>query len=118
MVSEKWHKVKTLIKENESDLVIASGFLLIALIGFGLGRLSALKEGSPALEIGEFSAPPLEPAGQAAGLLVGSKNGTAYHLPACPGANRIKEENKIWFSSRQEAEKLGYKPAANCAGLQ
>ena len=118
MVSERWQKVKALIKENENDIVIASGFLLIALIGFGLGRLSALKEGNPALKIEKIAVPQLEPERQAAGLLVGSKNGTAYHLPACPGANRIKEENKIWFASREEAEKLGYKPASNCEGLQ
>ena len=48
---------------------------------------------------------------------VASKNGTKYHLPWCPGAKQIKEENKIWFSSKEEAEKAGYTPASNCKGL-
>lgn len=51
------------------------------------------------------------------GLYVASKNGTKYHLPTCSGAKRIKEENKIWFDSKQEAEKAGYSPAKNCKGI-
>ncbi|MBI4086620.1 hypothetical protein HY416_01410 [Candidatus Kaiserbacteria bacterium] len=48
---------------------------------------------------------------------VGSKNGSKYHLPWCSGAARIAEENKIWFSSKEEAEAAGYTPAANCKGI-
>ncbi len=48
---------------------------------------------------------------------VGSRNGTAYHLPWCPGAAKIKEENKVWFASKAEAEAAGYKPAGNCKGI-
>lgn len=48
---------------------------------------------------------------------VASKNGTKYHLPTCPGAKRIKEENKIWFDSKTEAEQAGYEPAKNCQGI-
>lgn len=51
------------------------------------------------------------------GLYVASKNGAKYHLPTCSGAKRIKEENKIWFNSKQEAEKAGYEPAKNCKGI-
>lgn len=51
------------------------------------------------------------------GLYVASKNGTKYHLPTCPGAKRIKEENKIWFDSKTEAEQAGYEPAKNCKGI-
>ncbi len=50
--------------------------------------------------------------------LVASKSGTKYHLVTCPGAKQIKEENKIYFSSRSEALSAGYKPASNCPGLQ
>lgn len=48
---------------------------------------------------------------------VASKNGTKYHLPWCSGALRIKEENKVWFASKAEAEAAGYEPAANCKGI-
>ena len=49
---------------------------------------------------------------------VASKNGSVYYAPNCTGAKRIKDENKIWFSTIQEAKDLGYRPAANCKGLE
>lgn len=53
----------------------------------------------------------------ASGQYVGSKNSTKYHLPWCSGAQRIKDENKVWFSSKEEAKARGYTPASNCPGL-
>jgi hypothetical protein len=51
------------------------------------------------------------------GGYVAAKSGTKYHLPWCSGAQRIKEENKIWFKTKAEAEAAGYTPAANCKGI-
>jgi len=48
---------------------------------------------------------------------VASRSGQRYHLPWCPGAKQIKEENKIYFATKEEAEKAGYTPAANCKGI-
>lgn len=48
---------------------------------------------------------------------VASKSGTKYHLPWCGSAKRIKDENKIWFATKEDAEKAGYTPAANCKGI-
>ncbi|QQR65143.1 hypothetical protein IPH92_00995 [Candidatus Kaiserbacteria bacterium] len=48
---------------------------------------------------------------------VASKSGTKYHLPWCPGAKQIKDENKVWFATKTDAEKAGYTPAANCKGI-
>ncbi len=48
------------------------------------------------------------------GSVVGSKNGSKYHLPRCSGANSIKEENKIWFASESAAQAAGYTRAGNC----
>lgn len=53
----------------------------------------------------------------ASGSFVASKNGTKFYLPSCSGAARIKEANKVWFSSRQDAEAAGYTPAGSCPGL-
>ncbi|MDO8624055.1 MAG: hypothetical protein Q7R54_01745 [bacterium] len=64
---------------------------------------------------GASSVPPASiPAG---GEVVASKNGTKYFLPWCGGASQIKDENKIWFKSKEAAETAGYQPAANCKGL-
>lgn len=48
------------------------------------------------------------------GMFVASKNSTIYHKPDCKYVKQIKEENKVWFSSAEEAEKAGYKPDKNC----
>lgn len=51
------------------------------------------------------------------GAYVASKKSDKYHLPWCSGAKRIAEENKIWFATKEEAEKAGFEPAGNCPGI-
>jgi hypothetical protein len=46
--------------------------------------------------------------------VVSSKNGTRYHRLDCPGANTIKDSNKIYFDSIELAKSAGYLPAGNC----
>ncbi len=46
--------------------------------------------------------------------ILASKNGTKYYFIHCSGANRIKEENKIYFSSIGDAENRGLERAKNC----
>lgn len=121
MVLQTLKKIKPWLAENKSDLFIAFSFFLIAIIGFGLGRLSvSFEEPKEAIRVEHTALPALAGTGsiQTEGTrFVGSKNGSVYHLPHCSGAARIKEENKIWFSSKEEAESLGYTPAKNCNNL-
>ncbi len=117
------------IKPYENDIILVFVIVFVALIAFGLGRLSAISEKKTPITIENLSAAtvtttPASPAGRpdfvastTAKLYVASKNGTKYHFPWCSGASTIKEENKIWFSSKEEAEKSGYTPAGNCKGL-
>lgn len=63
------------------------------------------------------SSKPAPPPAASGGEYVASKTGTKYYLPWCGTAKRIKEENKVWFSSKAEAESAGYEPAKNCKGL-
>jgi hypothetical protein len=46
--------------------------------------------------------------------LVGSKNSDKYHLPTCQWASRIKQENRVCFSSVEDAQNQGYEPAKCC----
>ena len=48
------------------------------------------------------------------GQVVASKNGTKFHYPWCPGANQIKNENKIFFTDESAAIAAGYSKAVNC----
>jgi hypothetical protein len=61
--------------------------------------------------------PILVPAEKLAGKYAASKKGTKYYLPTCSGAKSISEANKIWFSTKEEAERAGYAPAATCKGI-
>jgi hypothetical protein len=51
-------------------------------------------------------------------VVVGSKAGTKYHLPDCPGAKQIKSDNLVTFESIDAAKAAGYTAAANCPGLK
>lgn len=48
---------------------------------------------------------------------VASVNGSKYYHRGCGGVGRIKEENKVWFATPEEAQKAGYEPAKNCPVL-
>jgi len=126
-IKEKIKKIKTL----DNDIFIVVIILFVGLISFGLGRFSALSENKipvtvqqsslQAVEnltgivvVSQLSTPSVDSEEK---LFVVSKNGTKYHYPWCSGAQRIKEENKVWFDTKEEAEKAGYTPAANCKGL-
>lgn len=124
-------RFKEKVKTNEKDIITAVVIILVAVIGFGLGRFSVIREQKTPIKIenipaavgasgsGDSSKSQGDSfvANQGEKLYVASKNSTKYHFPWCSGALRIKEENKIWFSSKEEAEKAGYTPAANCKGL-
>jgi hypothetical protein len=100
--------------------------ILVALASFGLGRLSKIEENRPPVRLIDNSRAMPATANNAvqhpmlnteAGKYVSSKSGAKYHLPWCSGAQRIKEENKIWFDSKETAERAGYSPAVNCKGI-
>lgn len=113
------------IKPYENDIITVLVILLVGFLSFGLGRLSALSEKKAPIAVKNLAGAAIvsvekgiEPAQSTdEKLYVASKNGTKYHYPWCSGAQRINEGNKIWFSTKEEAEKAGYTPASNCKGL-
>jgi len=111
-------KIKNFIKTYEKDLILVVVIILVALISFGLGRLSKIGESRVPVTIENLSASVLPTPGVGEKTIVASKNGTKYHYVWCSGASTIKEENKIYFSSVEEAKSAGYTPAANCKGLK
>ncbi len=111
-----------------SNYAIIVTIILLGILSFGLGRLSALSDkNEPRISIcknknieikSDTTAITINSQEkQKAKQYVASKKGHVYHLPWCSGAKRIKETNKIWFETKKEAEKAGYKPAGNCKGI-
>lgn len=115
----------------EGDLYLVLIIFLVGFGSFGLGRLSigedvrepvrieyrALSDVSVEKTDTSSASAEVLGAASAGGKYVGSKNGSKFHFPWCGSAKRIKEENKIWFASIEEAKQAGYSPAANCPGL-
>jgi hypothetical protein len=87
---------------------------LAILLGYGIERLVSVRGVKTPVQLKNA---PLQGLYKGGGLLVASKTGSKYHLPWCSGAQSIKEVNKVWFSSKEEAERAGYAPATNCKGL-
>jgi hypothetical protein len=51
---------------------------------------------------------------EAAAEIVADKKTRVYYLDGCRPAQEIKEADRVAFSSKEEAEKAGYKLAKNC----
>ena len=108
---------KESILRKLEPFVVPAIIVLVGLTSFGLGRLSALEEQKGDLIIRESQGVVVAQAPAGLHNFVASRNGERYYIPTCSGAQRIKEENKIWFASEEEARSAGYTPAAGCSGL-
>lgn len=120
-----------IIKKN---LFLLFLIILISLLSFQLGRISKNvsqpirmeKAGIQEIFNKENSNVKISNQGTEAGSrgveridfrVVVSKKSTSmkYHFLWCAGAKQIKEENKVYFNSEEEAISAGYTLAANCS---
>lgn len=120
-------------KRNSRMLVVGTSFVLTVVFSFELGYFQALSRSEaplliekPVTEVHVTADSAVsetenrvnsekivevqkEKTGVNAGcVFVGSKNSNKYHLPSCQWAKRIKPENRVCFSTKEEAEKRGY----------
>ena len=125
-------------KENglkiKGDLFIVLLLILIGTASFGLGKLSALEKKKTPISIIKTkelltatvaeslndikTLPTTKTQTQGKGIVLASKSGTKYYYPWCTGVSRIKEENKVWFLSIEDARSAGLTPASGCTGLK
>ncbi|ETB63703.1 TPA: hypothetical protein DIC38_03090 [Candidatus Nomurabacteria bacterium] len=119
------NKIKSYLGIDNFHLVFFLVIVGVSLSSFALGRISISKtdnnnqieennfylknENEKGIEGEDFSTNNKEEK-----KYVASKNGKLYYSLNCSGANRIKEENKIFFASKEEAEKSGYGFATSC----
>ena len=125
-IQELYAKINHILQDENERLFSALLIILVAVASFGLGRLSVHTPQRAASAETRVENKNIEqttkneittPADTYAGNYVASKNSDKYHLPWCGGAARIKPENQIWFTTKEEAEAAGYSPAGNCEGL-
>ncbi len=127
-------KIKSAIEyfigsESGKDLLTVIIVLLVGLSSFGLGRLSKqpLNEGLKVEYEGEEYFPE-ETAGnldanttkagsavrQDSGQFFGSSKGSKYYPVGCAAGKSLKQENRIYFTSREAAETAGYTLSGSC----
>lgn len=114
---------------DRRDVILVAIMVVLAAGSFGLGRLSKSSVGGPGVTLQAVSLP--QAAATQAGLqnladmsksspnasigaIFGSKNGTKYYWATCSGSSRIKEENKVFWSSEEEAREAGYEKSSTC----
>lgn len=117
-IPELWLKSKQLSEDLLAEWGTIALVVVTCLGAFGLGRLSALVEARPLVELRhapEMAAPAALNLG---GQLVASKYGSYYYYPWCSGAAKIAQANQRWFPDTASAEAAGYRPAKNCKGLE
>ncbi len=51
---------------------------------------------------------------QAQGAYTASRASDKFHSPSCSSASRISDDNRLWFSTREEAAAAGYAPCGIC----
>ncbi len=134
-IAELQARGKSLADRIPPTALLAVVVVLSSSAAFGLGFLEGRSQGGGGVSITELgtttpgfmqaaaagavkadaaAVPASLPAG---GEVVASKSGTKYYLPWCGTVKLIKEENKVWFPTREAAEAAGYEPASNCKGL-
>jgi hypothetical protein len=120
-------KIKALtLKVGFEGFIMILIIILVGLAGFGLGRLSTAGETNPIIiQTGESATPQFPISNSApqtltgaenssSGNIVASKNGTKYYFSWCSGVGRIQDQNKVYFTTEQEAIDAGYSKASGC----
>jgi hypothetical protein len=146
-IKDNWEKIKLYLadmKDNvysmekglkiKDDLYIVTLIILVGAASFGLGKISTYEKTKTPISILKTKEYMLSTVLEGAssinnktinevgdtnqnGVVVASKSGTKYYYPWCAGVSKIKEENKVWFDSIEEAKLAGLTPATNCEGL-
>lgn len=131
---------KILSNEPEKVFKISDGLFIVLLLvlvavgAFGLGKISAYEKREVPISVikneervlASISEQKLASIASSIqktderpkDMIVASKNGKKYYYIWCSGADRIKEENKIWFATVEEAKSHGLEPASGCTGLK
>ncbi len=101
---------------DKKSILLSLIIILTASASFGLGRLSIVEKYKANDEVAIIT-PKLQNLDMDESLFkfVASKNGTKYYPIGCKSASRIKDENKVYFLTVEEAEGANLTPSSTCA---
>ena len=130
-------KIKSFLEsEKGKDVLIVLIVILVGLASFELGRLSkenapnGVKIEYPGQEANVIASTSVNSINSSNGAIPGidsnsdtnssgksffaSKRGKKYYSVDCSAGKTIKEANKVYFTTREEAEKAGYELSSAC----
>jgi hypothetical protein len=122
-------KIKQFIEsEKGKDIMIVIIIILVGLGSFELGRLSKTSKSSgikieyPNNEKGVLGAnvitsmpdAKLSTAQSSEKNFFASSRGSKYYSITCSAGKTIKQENRVYFDTREEAERAGYTLSSSC----
>lgn len=139
-ITNTMQKIKHFLEsEKGKNLLIIFIVILVGLGSFGLGRLSKSQENrkleilyenlpqntsvttSNPLNLSQNSPNSLNKANNSSNVentlkrgYVASKIGSKYYPIDCPAGDKLKESNKIYFSTEKEAIEAGYTKSSSC----
>jgi hypothetical protein len=122
------YKIKSKTNIDKITFVYLFVIVGVGISSFGLGRISIQDNFNVKNNISTVSSQdisviiqdknnvnsPIIQTQQVEKRYVASKNGKMYYSIGCSGANRIKSENEVWFSTKIDAEKSGYALSSTC----
>jgi hypothetical protein len=124
---------EAILSEKGRDILTVIIVILVGLGSFGLGRLSKsntssgiqieyLGQEASAIQATQYSnvlqktAITDTPASSSSSgkNFFASSRGSKYYPVGCQAGNNLKQENRIYFATREEAEKSGYELSSSC----
>lgn len=124
MINLNIERLKEKLIKDEDKIILAIGFILVAILSFGAGKLSEVSRTETPIVFQDANCQNNlnSPApssiqnnvqDQTDGKIIGNKNSRIYHMPGGAFYDKISAENRVYFSSEEEAQKAGYRKAKN-----
>lgn len=126
-------KIKQFIESDKGkDILVISIIILVGLGSFGLGRLSKNTDGGLKIDYNDQKANIVDSLSQTnnvidlnknnlpksvkinSGNFFASSRGSKYYSISCGAGKTIKQSNRIYFNTKDEAEKAGYDLSSSC----
>ena len=119
-------KIKSFLEsEKGKNILIVLIIILLGLSSFELGRLSKGKDSSgikieypnktlSAQANAISSVTPTKTQTSTGKNFFASSRGTKYYPVGCSAGATLKQENRIYFTTREEAEQAGYELSSSC----
>lgn len=93
------------------------GVIFLVIGVYGLGLVTSIETFKIPIYVEKYQEPSVESKSTENKYILASKSGTKFYFTWCGGSNRIKEENRVFFGSVEEAISSGYELAKNCPGM-